>query len=357
MSVAYAPSSALVTPTDRLSVTIFLAICAHLIVVMGVSFVPEDRAKQHTSSVDIVLVQRKTETAPKDADFIGQANQLGSGEQETKDRPSTPLPSPILSNLPDLAATAPQTRKRTEVIAAPTESDTKDPPQPSAPAVAEKRPVLVAEKSTAKDIVKQQVLKNPKPIKTQQPKVKVKTKPLAKVAKASAKTPKKAKPQPAPATPSVAQPLPTIDAATLVRRSLAMASLSAEVNQSLNTYSKRPRQKWISASTRESKYAAYMEAWRAKVERIGNLNFPDEARRRKLSGNLLMVVAIKADGSIKDINVRRTSGHKVLDDAARRIVSLSAPFARFTKAIKKDVDILYIERTWQFSASNRFASR
>ena len=79
MSVAYAPSPALVTPTDRLSVTIFLAICAHLIVVIGVSFVPEDRPTQHTSSVDIVLVQRKTETAPKDADFIGQANQLGSG--------------------------------------------------------------------------------------------------------------------------------------------------------------------------------------------------------------------------------------------------------------------------------------
>jgi protein TonB len=356
MSVAYAPSSALVTTTDRLSVTIFLAICAHLIVVIGVSFVPEDRPIQHTSSVDIVLVQRKTETAPKDADFIGQANQLGSGEQEAKDRPSTPLPSPVLSNLPDLAATAPQTRKRNEVIAAPTKSDTQN-PQPPAPAVAEKRPVLAAEKSTAKDVVKQQVLKDPKPKKTIQPKVKVKTKPVTKVAKASAKTPKKAKPKPAPVTPSVDQPLPTIDAATLVRRSLAMASLSAEVNQSLKTYSKRPRTKWVSASTRESKYAAYMEAWRAKVERIGNLNFPDEARRKNLSGSLLMMVAIKADGSIQDIKVRRSSGHRVLDDAARHIVSLSAPFARFTKAIKKDVDILYIERTWQFSASNRFASR
>ena len=356
MSVAYAPSPTLVTPTDRLSVTIFLAICAHLIVVIGVSFVPEDRPKQHTSSVDIVLVQRKTETAPKDADFIGQANQLGSGEQQAKERPSTPLPSPVLSNLPDVAATAPQTRTRAEVIAAPSESDTID-PQPPAPAVAEKRPVLVAEESNAKDVVKQQTLKDPKPKKTIQPEIKVKTKPVTKVAKASAKTPEKAKPQPVPVTPSVDQPLPTIDAATLVRRSLAMASLSAEVNQNLNTYSKRPRQKWVSASTRESKYAAYMESWRAKVERIGNLNFPDEARRRNLSGDLLMVVAIKADGSIKDIKIRRSSGHKVLDDAARRIVKLSAPFARFTAAIKKDVDILYIERTWQFSASNRFASR
>jgi protein TonB len=147
----------------------------------------------------------------------------------------------------------------------------------------------------------------------------------------------------------------SIDAAALVRRSLAMASLSAEVDQRLQAYAKRPRQKWISARTREHRYAAYMEAWRAKVERVGNLNYPDEARRRNLSGDLLLDVAIRTDGSVVEISVRRSSGHKVLDDAAARIVRLAAPFAPFPKSIKEETDILHVQRTWRFLTGNRFS--
>ena len=139
--------------------------------------------------------------------------------------------------------------------------------------------------------------------------------------------------------------------------SLAMASLSAEVDRRLEAYAKRPRRKWVSASTREHHYAAYMEAWRAKVERVGNLNYPDEARRRALSGNLLLDVALRADGRVESITVRRSSGHKALDDAAIRIVKLAAPFARLPKKIREETDILHIERTWRFLSSNRFASR
>ena len=136
-----------------------------------------------------------------------------------------------------------------------------------------------------------------------------------------------------------------------------MASLAAEVDKRMDAYAKRPRRKWISASTREHKYAAYMEAWRAKVERVGNLNYPDEARRKRLSGDLLLDVALKSDGSIAEVVVRRSSGHRMLDDAARRIVQLAAPYARFPKAIRKETDILHIQRTWRFLSSNRFASR
>ncbi len=100
-----------------------------------------------------------------------------------------------------------------------------------------------------------------------------------------------------------------------------------------------------------------MEAWRQKVERIGNLNYPDEARRRKLSGNLLLDVALNPDGSINEITLRRSSGERALDDAAVRIVKLAAPYAKFPDDIRKDVDILHIERTWQFLSGNRFVSR
>jgi protein TonB len=141
-----------------------------------------------------------------------------------------------------------------------------------------------------------------------------------------------------------------------VARSFAIASLDAEIQNQLDAKAKRPRRKFISANTREHKYAAYMEAWRAKVERVGNLNYPDEARRQRLNGNLILDVALNADGSINEINVRRPSGHPMLDDAAIRIVRLASPYAPFPDEFVKDVDILHITRTWQFMNSSQFAA-
>ena len=97
-----------------------------------------------------------------------------------------------------------------------------------------------------------------------------------------------------------------------------------------------------------------MEAWRSKVERVGNLNYPEEARKRKLSGSLVLDVALSPDGSINNITVRQSSGHKVLDDAAIRIVKLSAPFSPFPDAIQGETDILHIIRTWQFLKKGGF---
>ena len=136
-----------------------------------------------------------------------------------------------------------------------------------------------------------------------------------------------------------------------------MASLHAEVQQKLETKAKRPRMKFVSATTQEYKYAAYMEAWRIKVERIGNLNYPDEARKHKLSGALLLDVALKPDGSVLEIIVRRSSGQRVLDDAAVRIVELAGPFAPFPQDIRREVDILHVTRTWKFLTSEAFRAQ
>ena len=135
-----------------------------------------------------------------------------------------------------------------------------------------------------------------------------------------------------------------------------MASLSASVDQKLRAYSERPREKYITTRTREHVFAAYLEAWRTKVERVGNLNYPDEARRNRLSGRLQLDVALRPDVTIASIDVRRPSRHQVLDDAAVRIVKLAAPYARFPDAIAAKVDVLHIVRTWVFSASNQFES-
>ena len=100
-----------------------------------------------------------------------------------------------------------------------------------------------------------------------------------------------------------------------------------------------------------------MEAWRARVERVGNLNYPEQAKRLKLTGDLVLDVEIRPDGGVHAINVVRPSGHRVLDDAAMRIVRLAAPYDPFPEKIRSEVDILHITRTWQFMRGDRLVSR
>ena len=158
------------------------------------------------------------------------------------------------------------------------------------------------------------------------------------------------------ASDSPPAPAPGADAAPTQSRRLEMAALSAEIERKLRTWAERPRRKWISARTREDRFAAYMVEWRRKVERVGNLNYPDEAARLGLSGNLLLEVALNPDGTVADIALRRSSGEPILDDAAVRIVKLAAPFAPFPPGIAEDVDILHIERTWFFHSDRGLTS-
>ena len=156
--------------------------------------------------------------------------------------------------------------------------------------------------------------------------------------------------------PDSAAPAPGADAAPAESRSLETAALSAEIERKLRTWAERPRRKWISARTREDRFAAYMVEWRRKVERVGNLNYPDRAARLGLSGNLLLEVALNPDGTVADIALRRSSGEPILDDAAVRIVKLAAPFAPFPPGIAEDVDVLHIERTWFFHSDRGLTS-
>ena len=358
MAAVYTLPTPSITPTDRLGVTVFFAICAHLVVVLGVTFVKQDRSLSPANTLDVVLVQRRSEEAPEKADFLGQANQQGGGESERPLRPSTPLPSPIVSNIAEVTAASPPTELSRAVDAPRTEAlaPATAPPLPPAPAT----PVLSQARINTEDTVALVPTRVERESPQPTPRVKattvVESEAPDKAAPKARKQPVK-RPQPTPRPQSTPQPTQTVDAASLVRRSLAMASLSAEVDRRLDAYAKRPRRKWISASTKAHQYAAYMEAWRAKVERVGNLNYPDEARRNELSGSLLLDVALKADGAVERITIRRSSGHKVLDDAAIRIVRLAAPYPRLPKNIRKETDILHIQRTWRFLSSNRFASR
>jgi protein TonB len=131
------------------------------------------------------------------------------------------------------------------------------------------------------------------------------------------------------------------------QRKLEMAKLAQEIQRESEQYAKRPKRKYISANTKEYEFAAYMRAWVARIERIGNLNYPDEARRQQLHGQLVLTVGLTRDGRVKSVDVIQSSGHKVLDDAAIRIVHLAEPFPALPEG-KEKVDELYISRTWQF---------
>ncbi|MEJ2177472.1 MAG: energy transducer TonB [Gammaproteobacteria bacterium] len=116
----------------------------------------------------------------------------------------------------------------------------------------------------------------------------------------------------------------------------------------LNSQSK-PRERFVSANTRASEIAPYLENWRLLVERVGNLNYPDAAKRQQIEGELVMDVTLRSDGSVSSVNILKSSGHKVLDDGAERIVHIAAPFDPFSEAMKREYDTLHIIRTWKFS--------
>ncbi len=141
----------------------------------------------------------------------------------------------------------------------------------------------------------------------------------------------------------------SLDRAALIAASIEMDKLEAQIAKQQEEYQKRPKRRFIGARSKEASDALYLEAWRQKVERVGNMNYPAAARDQKIYGQLRMTVSIKSDGSVESIEINKSSGSKVLDDAAKNIVSLAAPYAQFTPEMKKNTDILGITRTWTFT--------
>jgi protein TonB len=105
---------------------------------------------------------------------------------------------------------------------------------------------------------------------------------------------------------------------------------------------------WIAADTRESDVAVYLDGWRRKIERVGTINFPDVARRQKLSGTPVIEVTIGADGKLLQTIVRRSSGHAEIDEAAMRILKLAAPYDPFPAVLSSKHDEIRIAYEWQF---------
>ena len=245
--------------------------------------------------LEVVLVNSKSASKPRKADALAQANLNGGGNTDNNRRAKTPVP---FVPEPEKATVEPDISQRTEQL--------------------EQEATRLMTAANSEEEVKQT----------------------------------------AQAFDQLEQSPQITDAGDLMQRSLKIARLEAQTARDYEAYQKRPKRKFIGARTQEYRFARYVEDWRLKVERIGNLNYPEAARREKLYGNLQLTVGIKADGSLESVEINRSSGKKVLDEAAVRIVNLAGQdgFAPFPPDISRDTDILHITRTWAFTRSDELPS-
>jgi protein TonB len=293
LALPYELSQAGMRPRGRLGITLTIAAAIHLAIILGVGFTYV-KPEQITQTLEITLATFKSETKPKQADFLAQDDQEGSGTLDKAEVPKTTEIAPF------------QDTKINKVA----------PPPASKPVEKQEAPkTVVATKAQS-------------PQKT--------------VAKRE-----EVKPDPTP------KETPTFDSSQL---SSEIASLEAELSTEQQLYAKRPKiHRLNAASTMRDKGAWYKDDWRKKVERVGNLNYPDEARRKQIYGNLRLMVSINRDGSLYEVLVLESSGQPLLDQAAQRIVRLAAPFAPFTGDLA-DIDRLEIIRTWKFARGDKLSS-
>lgn len=276
-----------VSDFDRFSFTLFMALALHAVVVLGITFAPEP-PRSSAQTMEITLSQRDDETDPDEADFLAQTSQKGSGSEEEAVEMTSPQPSELSQQ--EIAEVQPE------------------PPSQVEPVRQQERPVVQAEAPSERQVA-----------------------------------------EPDTTEPEPEEPMPVAEKKSLMERSLEIASLEARFDQQKRAYAKKPRvMRVTAASTLRSTNAWYVQNWVSKVTRVGNINYPSEARRAGIYGNLRMLVALKKDGTIKELSILESSGSSVLDDAAIRIVRMAAPFAPFPDDMREDVDELEIIRTWVF---------
>jgi protein TonB len=301
MQLRSPPPDALVSFSDFLldrfglvatmQVAIVASIAFHLTVILGLGFrLPRIPAFDAPHNVmDVVLVNAKSATRPVKADALAQANLDGGGNTDQKLRASTPFP-----NVPDRDPS--RELKAAENRMKQLEAETNE---------------LMTRRQSATRVTQVDSL------------------PQGAAAKSDA------------------------EARDIMEKALEIQRLEAQVRRQYQAYQERPKRQFVGARAAEYRFAVYVDKWRQKIERIGNLNYPEEAKARKLYGSLQLTVAIKADGEVESVEVNRSSGHKVLDQAAIRIVRLAAPFDRFPDNIRADTDILHITRTWTFTRADQ----
>ena len=280
---------------ERFGFTVFLSACAHAILILGIGFTYlSDSASEPV--LEVTMAQYRSDIEPEDADFLAQENQLGSGNLDEPAALSTPFQSDFNAD------------QINEVV-----------PVAQSPRVENEMPLrddaVISTFTDGREISQQ----------------------LDELEQE--------------------QDQPLDDSASNEELSVAIASLQAQLDRRRQEYANRPRRYTISsASTQKSHDALYLDNWRRRIEAVGNINYPEQARRNRIYGSLRLLVAILPDGSVEDIRILESSGHNLLDQAAVEIVTLASPFEPFPDELQAEADILEIIRTWRFHEGNAFSS-
>ena len=262
-------------------------------VLLAVRFVVADERRPAVSPpLEVVLVNSKSATKPYKAELLAQHNLDGGGNTDAKRRAKTPLPVLPRDSQSTEPAVATQRQQELEQQA---------------------KQLLAQAMGTSKVLIE----------------------------------PRKADAPETAVTPSTRE---------LMQRMLEAIRLEAQIAKETEAYQQRPKRRFLGARAEEYRFARYVEDWRGKVERIGNLNYPEAARAQRLYGSLMLSVAIRADGSVEKVEINRSSGKKILDAAAVRIVELAAPYGAFPPDIRRDTDIIEITRTWTFTRGDELIS-
>ena len=279
-----------ITDHDRFGMTFFLATIFHGMVILGITFSISQPADSKTApALDIILVQTRSPIDVEDADYLAQVSQQGGGNAEEKARPRELFSAPTLSDTPGIA------------------------------------------KQTSVQQIQKQKRNEQLALLTQ------------KDAEYSINT---------EINPVKAEDDSTVDK-TNIDQNNQTARLAAEISNIIEEQASIEKTKYLNSSTKEFAPAKYMREWINRVERVGNLNYPDQARRKKLSGTLILDVVINSEGELVKTDLRQSSGHQILDDAAKRIVKLAAPFSTFPDKLRKEADVIHITRSWEFLNNSR----
>ncbi len=278
------------TDNDRFGLTFFLVSIFHGMVILGITFSIAPPADSKTApALDIILVQTQSPNDTEEADYLAQVSQQGGGSATKKARPRDLFSAATLSNQPGIA-------KQNSIQQSQKQKHNKQ--------------LALLTQDDAKYIIN-----------TEQ-------------------------------NPVTTEDDSTIREASASNHSLA-APLAAEINNTIEQQASIDRTRYLNSSTKAFTPAKYMHEWINRVERVGNLNYPDQARREKLSGTLILDVVIRADGKLLKTDLRQSSGHQILDDAAKRIVKLAAPFPPFPAKLRKEADVIHITRSWEFLNNSR----
>jgi protein TonB len=279
---------------DRL---LWMAVGASVILhaaILPVNFIPSlTRKPADNGMLEVVLVNSKSKTKPAKAEVLAQHNLDGGGNTDARKMAKTPFP--VLQDQDSRDPELAATTKRMEAL----EQQTR-----KLAAQAKLRPLLPPQQTKSDN----------------------------------------------PERPD----LPT--SSELLQRTLDAIKLEAQIAKDQQAYAQRPKKRFVGSRAEEYRFARYVEDWRQKVERIGNLNYPDQARQLKLYGHLVLTVGINSDGTVESVQVDTSSGKKLLDTAAVQIVKMAAPYSAFPADIRRDTDILYITRTWSFARGDAFVS-